>query len=1031
METIGCRIELLGELRVVHGDRVISRFRTQKSAGLAAYLALFLNQVHPRERIADLFWPDLDPEAGRQNLTTALTTLRRQFEAIGLPAQDVLLSDRHTVRLNPACVTTDLDAFDRLLDAVAAERDPVHRARLLSSAIALYRSEPLPGRYEEWALDLQERCAERYADGLDQWCAALEQIEEWQAALDVAMRVERADPYREAPRRVQMRAYAALGRSGTALEVYRQFEALLQETMGATPAPETKRLAERLRQDPRAFEAAAHPDSGSVHTVSPSESKISQATPIPPIPDVRPALPTPLLPLQLTRFFGREQEITRLESLLQPDSNSGGARLITLTGPGGAGKTRLAVEAGRRAAPAFGGRVWFVDLAGLPGPEHIVRAILSAMKLASADTQEDPLQAIENELARGPGLILLDNFEHMLLQQPAPLDSAALIGPEAVRHLLERAPSLICLITSRQPLRLGGEQEFPVPPLTLPDDLSEEPARISAYAGIALYTDRAILAKPDFALTQSNAAAVAALCRRLEGIPLAIEMAAAWAKTLTPAKMLERLERQLDILVSRRRDLPLRHQSLRATIEWSYSLLTPQQQDFLIRLSVFRGGWTLEAVEDLYGPAALELLMELQERSLVVTEQKEEEIRYSLLQTILEFSSERLESSGQAFEVRKRHCDHYLRLAEASEAQVASTGQVGLLPRLDAERDNLRAAMAFCLAPNGPIELGLRFPAAMHHYWESRGALAEGLGICLALIAHPGTETRSEGRANTLQTAFWMAFYQGDHAQGRAWMEESLDILREVGSPFNLANGLNAMAAALIGAKEYARAQEACEESMTIWQQLGDRSKTCRAMHNLASVLRARGDIEGARRMFEECLELNRQARDITGSAGTLQVLSWLYFDQGDLVSARRVGEEALRLNRETGNKTWETFTLCSLAWVALGEGNTEEAFAHCSAGLVLLKDVGSKKDTASALECLAEIAHAEASWERAAQLWGSAVALRTATGRPGAHTNAHTYATKVEETRAALGESSFRAAWDRGGGRTMEEMLDYALQES
>ncbi|MCW3096122.1 MAG: transcriptional regulator, LuxR family [Chthonomonadaceae bacterium] len=191
------------------------------------------------------------------------------------------------------------------------------------------------------------------------------------------------------------------------------------------------------------------------------------------------------------------------------------------------------------AAPAFGGRVWFVELAGLPGPELISRAILSAMKLPPGDPQEDPVQAIERELATGPGLILLDNFEHML-PHSLPLDSAAPIGPESVRRLLERAPSLICLITSRQTLRIGGEQEFPVPPLTIPDDLSEEPARLSGIASVALYTDRAILAKPDFALTQSNAAAVAALCRRLEGIPLALEMAAAWAKTLTPAKMLER-----------------------------------------------------------------------------------------------------------------------------------------------------------------------------------------------------------------------------------------------------------------------------------------------------------------------------------------------------------------------------------------------------------------------------------------------------------------------------------------------------------
>lgn len=1052
MDVIGCRIELLGELRVVHGDHAITRFRTHKAAGLIAYLALFLRQVHPRERIADLFWPDKEPEAGRQNLTTILTSLRRQLEAAGLSAQDVLLSDRQVVRLNPACVTTDIDEFDRLLASASKERDPAYQATILEKALSLYRSEPLPDHYEEWALDLHARYTERYADALDRLCAVQEALGKPEAALDAAQRAIRADPYREAPRCVQIRAYATLGRSTAAINSYQQYERLLQDDMGATPSAVMQGLVERVRRDPKSFDrsngeivaptlTSPQPDTA-VAPVGPHKATSGDAATV----TTRQAT----LPLQLTRFIGRELELASLETLLRPATEEAFhlSRLVTLTGPGGTGKTRLSLEAAGRLAPAFQGRVWFVELAHLLGPDLLPTAILNAVKRTDGGPARDVFQALEEEIGAHPCLLVLDNFEHLLHRSPysEDADGVGADGSDYVRLLLERIAGLTCLITSRQPLHIGGEQEFPVSPLSIPDNAQTDPGSLLKNASIALYTDRAILAKPDFALTQSNAATIATLCRRLEGMPLAIEMAAAWARTLAPAKVLERMVHQLDLLVSRRRDLPPRHQSLRATIEWSYDLLTAEQQLFLTRLSVFRGGWTLEAAEAVVsekieesststdcrpltiGPLdVLDLLTSLVDKNLVVAEQSGEQVRYRLQEMVREFCNERLVASGERIEIQSRHRDYFLALSEASEAHAAEGGQMDLLPRLEEEHDNLRAAIHFCRTDPASVEIGFRFPVAMHHFWESRGYLAEGLRLSLALLERPRAQACTEGRGNVLQTCFWMAFYQGDYAAGRPWIEESLAILREIGNPASLGNALNAMGAMLTADKDHKGAQACFEETLVISRQLGDRRQIGRALHNLASVVRAQGDAVHARELFEQSLAM-KQTSDRAGRAATLQVLSRLDYEQGDLVSARRLGEEALRINREVGNKTWEMFTLSILAWIALAEGKEEDVLSFCAAGLELEKAVGSKQYLASTLECLAELAHRQQLWERAGCLWGAASALRAASGQPDQQTNKTTYQAKVSEARSAFGEASFQKAWEAGGALTMERMILYAL---
>jgi predicted ATPase len=625
----------------------------------------------------------------------------------------VLVSDRQSVWLSPATVATDVAEFDRLTKAAARAAGDAERVSLLERAIGLYRGELLPGCYEEWALQEQARGGAQYADALQEWAAALERTGDREAALEAAGRALAADPYREELYRVQMRLLAALGRAGTAQETYRRLESLFRADLGVSPSAATRSLAERLRRQPEAFTCPA-PDP----TSSPAKAADPEPrAPVPPADNPRatgsPSWP-PFLPLQLTRFFGRGGEMAHLERLLRDER----ARLVTLTGMGGSGKTRLAIEAAGRVAGAFAARAWFVDLSGVPVPHLIPAALAQALKLPP-DSGADPLQRVIQALGEAPCLLVLDNFEHLLRDAGArgKGDHPTGDGTALVRLLLERVPGLVCLVTSRQPLHLGGEREFPVAPLPVPVQTDsaaapshETPERLLRLASVALYADRAQAVRPDFAVTAANAAAVARLCRKLEGMPLAIEMAAAWAKTLPPAAMLERLERQLALLISRRRDLPPRHQSLRATIEWSYALLPAELQRAFASLSVFRGGWTLMAAEAVCGPGALLVLSELAERSLLIWDEPPSENpgaggRYRLLESLREFAGEKLSEGGEEGPVRQAHAAYFLALAE--EAPPTTRGSQGgaLLKRREREIENLRAACSgagdTCEQPGG------------------------------------------------------------------------------------------------------------------------------------------------------------------------------------------------------------------------------------------------------------------------------------------------------------------------------------------
>ena len=586
-----CRIELLGPLRLTRGDETHTRFGTQKAAGLLAYFALHPGP-HAREQIIDLFWPDMDLPEGRNNLSTALSGLRRLLEPPGVRKGSVLATTHAQAGLDPAAVTTDVADFERRLREAEKAVGPEARAGLWAQALALYGSPFQEGNYQDWAIQESERLEARRITVLDAWADDLETLGRYDEAVAVTRQRLAADPYAETAQVGLIRRQVRAGRLAAAHETARQFAQLFQEEFGTGPDAETRRAIEAI------FAQTVSP------SVAPSPAPASppaapSAPAAPPRQDDGPVSPEKAtLPFWLSRFFGREAEMTQLAALLLPAQKAFTRaalpecpiRLLTLSGPGGAGKTRLAAEFGRRASERFAQWVGFVPLADLTEPAQIPARIAQSLGLLPASPLT-PLEqvvsffAAQDKLGAPPALLILDNMEHLLGPDALGSDSEA---REIVRALLETASGPTILCTSRRRLGLAGERLLPLGPLPVPEtdlDAEGDLARLAAVPSVRLYLDRAQTVRPDFGLTPTNAPAVAALCRILEGSPLALELAASWVRLLPPRRMWERLNQGLEMPEGRLADLPPRHRSLAAALEWSWRLLSPDCQRLLARLS--------------------------------------------------------------------------------------------------------------------------------------------------------------------------------------------------------------------------------------------------------------------------------------------------------------------------------------------------------------------------------------------------------------------------------------------------------------
>jgi predicted ATPase/class 3 adenylate cyclase len=683
------------------------------------------------------------------------------------------------------------------------------------------------------------------------------------------------------------------------------------------------------------------------------------------------------LPVQLTTFVGREQEIKEIKELLST------MRLVTLVGTGGCGKTRLAIEVGRQLLSEFEDGVHLVALASVGDPSLVVSRIAQSVGLQES-AGEAPFEGLSNFLRDKSMLLVLDNFEGVT-------DAAALIS-----ELLAECPDVKVLATTRASLRISSEHEFQVPPLELPElDYLPDIEELSRHSAVKLFVERAQAVKADFALTNANARIIAEICHRLDGLPLAIELAAVRVKLLPPAVLLDRLSSRLGLLTGGPRDLPARQQTLRNAIDWDYTLLEPEEQKLFRRLSVFHGGMSLDAastVASAAGEVGIDLfdgLDSLVGKSLLrQVPSLETEPRFGMLQTIREYALDVLKASGEDDATRQAHANFYLSLAERAAEELRGPDQVRWLEALEFDHDNLQDALEWAKR-NDDWGVLLRLTAGMSYFWSIRGYVSEGrMWTKLALDRTEGIV--SLHRTRVLAGSAMLARARVDYAEARRLLEECIEAQRQLGDEAGVAFSIKDLGNLEVDQGNIEGAEKLYRESLAEWRRLGDQEGIAQTLNNIGFIAQIKGDQDEAMKLLEESLVLFRQLRDKQGIARALMNIA---------VSTRELGdnERAVRLSRES---------------------------------LVLWRQLGDKWDVADCLEDLAGELHELGLHHQAAVIYGGAEALRWAIGAPRPPVEQETYQRRVDQVHKALGDAGFSEAWALGSAMRMEEVIDYALHD-
>jgi len=727
------------------------------------------------------------------------------------------------------------------------------------------------------------------------------------------------------------------------------------------------------------------------------------------------------IPVQRTGFVGREKEVAAAKDLLLRQD----VRLVTVTGPGGIGKTRLALEIANGVLDRFPGGIHFVALSPLNDPELLASVIVQTLGIRETGGQS-PLEILKKNLKdslRAPTLFLLDNFEHLIAAAPA------------VADLLAMGSNLKILVTSRAALHVYGEHEFPVPPLALPDSHSV-PALdlLSQYPAIALFLQRAVAAKPDFDLNAENATAVIEICSRLDGLPLAIELAAARVKVLSPSAMRTRLASRLQLLTGGARDLPQRQQTLRSAIDWSYDLLTPAEQKLLRRLSVFVGGCTLESVEavcDTKADLELDLLdgmASMVDKSLLrQEEQSNGEPRFVMLETIREYAREKLEASGEYSSTKRSHAAYCLVLAEEAASDHSGAHAAEWLDRFALEHDNFRAALEW-LTETDNAEWGLRLGAALFHFWETREYLTEGRDRLGKLLNLAAAAAPTKLRQRVLFAAGVLASEQGDYASANILAGESMDVARTVGDKHGVAVSLNALGVIAMDRGDLARAHTLFEESLAVWRELDDRKAVARALSNLASIAAQQDDFDRANSLYAECLSAFQHLSDRAGVGWTLNHQGDVARDQGDSPGARKLYEQSLTIFRELGDRSGLAGTLADLGTLSREQQDCRAAHSLYSESLKIFQELEHKRGIARVLECFACSAAVQHQGERSLRFAGAAAAIRQNIGAPLTSAEQQKLDVILNPVRQALTDTSGATAWLEGWAMPIDQILNEAL---
>jgi non-specific serine/threonine protein kinase len=955
-------IRLLGQFDL-RRDSASVDIPSRSAQSLLAYLVLNTGIAHRREKLAGLLWPDTTESNARSYLRKALWQARKSLTADTSGGEEYLLADDISISFNQnADYWLDVDAV-RQLDALSVEEQ--------IDTLSAYQGELLPGFYDEWVILERERLQAVFEQKLQVLLEALINEKRWAETLAWAEHWISQGSTPEPAYRALMIAHAAQGNIAKVVATYERCVNALQEELAVEPSDHTTDLFQQLRNgtmipdDQSQASIGLEKDTSQI-TSAPSEIESQQHT---------------NLPIPLTSFIGREEEISEIKSLLED------SRLLTLAGAGGSGKTRLAIRLASDVQNEYSDGVWWIELADLEDPRLVSQSVAKVLNVPKAPNQSLS-ETLTYALRAKEILLVFDCCEHLL-------DACAQLS----ENLLKICPDLKIIATSREVLAVSGERVFHVPTMSSPDPERDSPSDFFDYDAVRLFIERAGTLKPDFALTDQNAMAIGQLCYGLDGIPLAIELAAARVQVLKVDQIAARIDDRFRLLTGGSRTALPRHQTLRATVDWSYELLSESERIMLQRLSIFTGGWSAAAAEsvcvggEIQQEDVLDLLSQLVSKSLVMTERKPgEEARYRMLETIREYARGKLVEAGEEVKVRDRHLDFFVEFAEEAEPQLFKSDQVSWLNRLEADHENLRAAAAWSLKRKAGTA-ALRLVGALSWFWSTHGHYREARELSWQILSSPIAMERTAARAKALSIAGLVQWVLGREADMRSLLEEALDIATEIG-----------------------------DKPIIAWSRVF-----------LGTVISAQGDHRKGLSLIEEGLEECRALGSV-GQYGVGFALSFLgdgAFYLGEYQRALEHYEKSVVVLSEVQDLNFLAYSHRRLGHTARYLGDLDRATKGCLESLSLNMELGHKQAVAACVSGLACITLARGDAQTAAQLFAAVERQLDRIGVSLLPSDTVEFEQNVALAREELGESAFAAAWAEGRTMTIDQAINLALKQT
>ena len=1026
-------LALFGSLQITLDGEPITARLWAKPQALLACLAVEADVPHRREHLAGVLWPEQSDDAARTSLRQALRQLHQVIRDdlahfLDVTPQTIQFNSSSDCQLD----VTEFAVLIRACDQHAHRQRETCRACVerLQRAAALYRGDLLAGfflkdsaAFEEWALVKREQLRHQAIAALNTLAEHYARRGEFALMEQAARRQIEIDPLYEDAHRQVMRALTWRGQRNAALAQYESLRKALAEEIGAPPEKETLALEASIRDE-----------------TCPSPPALTN------------------VPHPLTSFIGRQCEVAEVKHLLET------TRLLTLTGAGGCGKTRLALQVATAIVHAnhFKDGVWWIDLAALRDPALVPQAVA-----APFDLSESPgiplINVLTNYLSSRQSFLILDNCEHLI-------EACA----RFVEALLSACPRLRVLTTSRQAFGIGGEVTWRVPSLALPSADQPHTAKEALHCdAIQLFVERAMTVAPNWKLAE-HTETVAAICARLDGIPLAIELAAARLKLLSAEQIAARLDARFDLLTNGSRTALPRHQTLRATMDWSYNLLSDVERVLLRRLSVFAGGCTLEAAEAIWAEdnsSVLDGLTALVDKSLVVVEQTDIAMRYRMLETVRQYAREKLIASGEAEAIRDRHLDFFVTFAEEVEPKLRGTEQFHWLDRLEVEHDNLRAALEWSQG-QGRLQRGLRLAGALWVFWIKRAYYREGQECVEQLLRQPEVGEKTLARAQALYAAAKCAWSQSNSKLYLEYFEEVIAIARELdqtgkkilvlaladwgyrrwqesalacsrleeawtlgqelGDPWIIAFLLRVRGISLLDQRDYKAARSILEESIALCLKIGDVHLAIFSRVDLARLDYREGDYATARSQLEQVSLFFRQVNSRRPLSQALALSGEIARSEGDYSLARQYYNEALAIAQDLSNQSVICVGLSNLGVTALRLGDVSQARKLSVDALTSARETDQDWSVFGALEGLAFVAVVQNQTPRAARLFAAVDSLSKLSGIfPSDRSPADEAETEhnLAIARAQLDEATFNAAWAEGQKMTLEQAIEYALE--